>query len=35
MSEYHHSQRVEGSPDKVFNFVADVNNLPKYLPTVA
>jgi hypothetical protein len=34
MSEYHHSQSVQASPDKVFSFVSDIKNLPKYLPTV-
>lgn len=34
MPEYQQSISVQTSPDVVFNFVSDVKNLPKYLPTV-
>ena len=34
MSKYEHSTTVQASPDTVFAFVSDVNNLPRYLPTV-
>lgn len=34
MSTYEHSTTVQASPDAVFAFVSDVNNLPRYLPTV-
>lgn len=34
MSEYEHSLTIEAAPDEIFRFVADVSNLPKYLPTV-
>lgn len=34
MSEYQNSIVIQAHPDKVFDFVADINNLPKYLPTV-
>lgn len=34
MSEYKHSISVQASPDQVFAFVSQVENLPKYLPTV-
>ena len=33
MPDYEHSLTVEASPDAVFDFVSDVANLPKYLPT--
>lgn len=34
MSEYQNSIIIAANPDKVFDFVADINNLPQYLPTV-
>jgi uncharacterized protein YndB with AHSA1/START domain len=34
MSEYQNSIVIQAHPDKVFDFVADINNLPSYLPTV-
>ena len=34
MHEYHQSKKVQASADDVFDFVADIKNLPKYLPTV-
>ena len=34
MPEYTDRIDVSASPDAVFRFVSDVNNLPKYLPTV-
>lgn len=34
MSEYEHTITVNSRPQQVFDFVSDVNNLPKYLPTV-
>jgi uncharacterized membrane protein len=34
MAEYEHSLRVEAQAVEVFGFVADVGNLPDYLPTV-
>jgi uncharacterized protein YndB with AHSA1/START domain len=34
VSEYEHSTTVQASPDTVFAFVSDVQNLPRYLPTV-
>jgi uncharacterized membrane protein len=34
MSEYQNSIVIAANPDKVFDFVADINNLPQYLPTV-
>jgi hypothetical protein len=34
MSEYQNSIVIQAHPDKVFDFVADINNLPQYLPTV-
>ena len=33
MSEFEHTTNVEASPERVWDFVADVRNLPKYLPT--
>ncbi len=33
MSEFEHTTTVEASPEQVWSFVADVRNLPKYLPT--
>src|SRR5690349_8011913 len=33
MAEYESSIVVEAAPDAVFQFVSDVRNLPKYLPT--
>ncbi|HXG65052.1 MAG TPA: SRPBCC family protein [Blastocatellia bacterium] len=34
MKEYEHTVVVEASSGKVFDFVSDVQNLPRYLPTV-
>jgi ribosome-associated toxin RatA of RatAB toxin-antitoxin module len=34
MSDYEHSTTVNTEPAKVFAFISDVRNLPKYLPTV-
>ena len=34
MPEYTDSIDVAASPDAVFRFVSDIENLPKYLPTV-
>lgn len=34
MSEYEHTTTVNSDPKRVFSFVSDVNNLPRYLPTV-
>ncbi len=33
MAEYEHQMTINAPPDAIFNFVADVSNLPKYLPT--
>ncbi len=33
MPDYEHSLTIQASPDAVFDFVSDVANLPKYLPT--
>ena len=33
MAEYESSLPVNASPDAVFDFVSDIGNLPKYLPT--
>lgn len=33
MSEYQQSLKVDAPPDAVIAFVADIRNLPKYLPT--
>jgi hypothetical protein len=33
MPEYEHSQTIQAAPQTIFDFVADVSNLPKYLPT--
>ena len=33
MAEYEHSLTVQASPDAVFDFVSDIGNLPRYLPT--
>ena len=33
MGEYEETLTVAAGPDEVFGFVADVRNLPKYLPT--
>jgi len=33
MPDYEHSLAIEASPDAVFDFVSDIANLPKYLPT--
>lgn len=34
MAEYERSRLIQASPDDVFAFVADVANLPTYVPTV-
>jgi len=34
MHEYHQSKKVQASADQVFDFVAEIKNLPQYLPTV-
>ncbi|MFN8493690.1 MAG: SRPBCC family protein [Caldilineaceae bacterium] len=34
MTQYKQSIRIPASPDSVFDFVADVRNLPLYLPTL-
>lgn len=34
MKEYQQSKKVQASADEVFAFVSDIQNLPKYLPTV-
>ena len=34
MSEYQRTMVVEAQADEVFEFVSDINNIPKYLPTV-
>lgn len=34
MSEYEHTTTVNSDAKRVFGFVSDVNNLPRYLPTV-
>jgi hypothetical protein len=34
MSEYQNSIVIAAHPNKVFDFVADISNLPQYLPTV-
>lgn len=33
MAEYEQSMSIQASPDQIFDFVADIGNLPKYLPT--
>lgn len=33
MAEYESSLPISASPDTVFDFVSDIANLPKYLPT--
>ena len=33
MPDYEHSLTIEASPETVFDFVSDIKNLPKYLPT--
>ncbi len=33
MAEYEHQMTISAPPDAIFDFVADVSNLPKYLPT--
>lgn len=34
MNEYEDSKTIQGSADRVFAFVSDMNNLPKYLSTL-
>jgi polyketide cyclase/dehydrase/lipid transport protein len=34
MPDYEASRRIDAKPDDVFNFVADIGNLPDYAPTV-
>lgn len=33
MAEHEHTQLIEASPEKIFDFISGVENLPKYLPT--
>ncbi len=33
MADYEHSMTITAPADAIFDFVADVSNLPKYLPT--
>jgi hypothetical protein len=33
MSEYEQTMTVRAAPDEIFAFIADVRNMPKYLPT--
>ena len=33
MAEYEQTVKINAEPDAVFDFVSDVSNLPKYLPT--
>ena len=33
MSEFEHTTSIDASADRVWSFVSDVSNLPKYLPT--
>lgn len=33
MAQYKQSIRIPAAPDEIFDFVANVRNLPKYLPT--
>lgn len=33
MAEYKHTIRIPVEPQQIFDFVSDVRNLPKYLPT--
>lgn len=33
MAEYEQSKTIDAAPDTIFDFVADIANLPKYLPT--
>jgi uncharacterized membrane protein len=33
MGEYEQTMTVQASPERVLDFVADVQNMPKYLPT--
>jgi uncharacterized protein YndB with AHSA1/START domain len=35
MSEYERTATIQASPQAVFDFVADVENLPRYMPTTA
>lgn len=34
MSQYEHTATVNSSPEQVFDFVSNIDNLPRYLPTV-
>lgn len=34
MGEYQRTIKIKAEPDEVFAFVCDLNNLPRYLPTV-
>lgn len=34
MQEFERATTINASPDQVFAFVSDLNNLPQYLPTV-
>lgn len=33
MADFQHRQRIAVPPDRVYAFVSDVGNLPKYVPT--
>lgn len=33
MAEYEQSMAMAASPEAIFDFVSDIENLPKYLPT--
>jgi uncharacterized protein YndB with AHSA1/START domain len=33
MSQYEHTATVNSSPEQVFDFVSNIDNLPRYLPT--
>ena len=33
MADYEHTMTIQAPPDAIFDFVADIRNLPKYLPT--
>lgn len=34
MSQYERTLAVDATPDEIFAYVSDLNNLPEYLPTV-
>ena len=33
MSEHEHMQRIDAPPARIFDFISEISNLPKYLPT--